>query len=297
MRLHSTTLIGLILTALATPAMAAVPGVHLTDGDAILDYGAGSTLPTVTNGSSGNVSMNFQLGGTWLAPNTNWIASGNWFYRFNTANMERQLADVNNNATMTLTGTNQVRYDYPDLYTDPAAGTPRGVIQPFTRAWTNYSVVDTGVDQARMAMDFCVENYGTQSLTIDMFAVLDIDAMTTVFADAYSPLVISSPDRILTMTDGLGYARMIGHGADFGTAGSLASILSPMFNTTPTNFTDLAFPLTGNLDYAAVMQYSKPLPPGMPVCSNVEVEIGIVPEPATLGLLLTAGAILFRRHR
>ncbi len=296
MRLASTIVIGLTIACFSMPTLAQVSGVHLTDGDAILDYGAGTTLPTVTNGTSGNVTMNFQLGGSWLAPNTNWIASGNWFYRFDNTNMERQLADVSNNAIMTLTGTNQVRYDYPELYTDPVAGVARGVIQPFTRAWTNFSVVDTGVDRARMAMDFCVENYGTQSHTIDIFAVLDINAMTTVLADAYAPVVVSSPNRTLSITDGLGFANMIGHGADFGTAGSRASILTPMFNTTPTNFSDLAAPLPGNLDYAAVMQYSKQLDPGIPVCSNVEVEIGIAPEPATLALLI-AGGWLIRRSK
>lgn len=301
MRLVSATVIGLTLTLVTAPAFA-IPGVHLTDGDAIFDYALGSGLPTVSNGSSGNVPMNFQLGGPWNGPNTNWIFSGNWFYRFDNSFMERQLADVNSNATMTLTGTNQVRYDFPDLYTGPASGPgtapARGILQPDTRAWMTYAVFDTGVDRAKMSMNICVENYGTQVHTIELFAALDLDVSTTYPGDNYAPLTIIGTDRVLTAVDGFGMARMTGYGADGAGVGSFTQILGQMIDTNVDNFPD--FPNTlgfaaGAIDANAVMQYSKPLPPGLVVCSGVDVDIEIVPEPATIALLVVGGALLRRR--
>lgn len=303
MRLASMTVIGLLLGLATAPAIA-IPGVHLTDNDAIFDYALTPGLPTVSNGLSGNAPMNFQLGGPWLAANTNWIYSGNWFYRFDNAFMERQLADVNGNATMSLTGTNQVRYDFPELYSGPASGPgtapAKGILVPDTRAWMEYAVFDTGVDRAKMRMDLCVENYGTQIHTIELFAVLDLDVSTTPNSDTYGPLAINGSDRLLSASDGLGLMRMVGHGADIGYVGSISQTLTQMTDLNVDNFFD--FPgvggfAAGSTDAVGVMQYNKPLPPGAVVCSDVEVDIEIVPEPATLALLAAGGLLLRRRLR
>lgn len=287
MRATCGTLVGLFILANGTAAWAQVPGVRLVDQDAIFDYAFGSTLPTVTNGPSGNVPMNFQLGGAPLAPNTNWIFSGNWFYRFNGGPMERQLADPSGNATMTLTGTNQVEYQFPDVYTGPAVGPARGVIQPNVRAWMTYAVFDTGVDAARMSMNLCFENTGTTAHTLQLFAVLDIDVATTFLGDTYAPLSIVGTDRILTASDGLALAAMVGHGADGAAVGNFATIMGAMLDTVPNNFPDApgttGFPPT--IDAVAVMQFNKLLPPGPVVCAGVDVDISILPEPTTLALL------------
>lgn len=269
---------------------AAQPGVHLTDGDAIFDYAWPAGLPGVSNGPAGNIPMNFQLGGSWLAPNTNWMPSGNWFYRFSSDNRERQLTNA---GSLVLTGSNSVEYVVPTLYTGGASP----VVVPDATAHMHFTVLDTGVDRARLTTEFCIENTGTTPLTVDLFCVLDIDILATPLGDAYGPLTITS-DRLWTASDGVGVAQMLGHNATSAGVGDFATIMANMLDTNADTFPDLngliGFPPTA--DAWAVMQYHEIVPPFTTVCAPVVVDIELVPEPSA-ALLLVAGVLLARARR
>lgn len=286
------TCMALIGVAACVAQAVAQSGVRLTDGDAIFDYAFGGTLPANSNGPGGEVAMNFQLGGAPLAPNTNWLPKGNWFYRFAGDNRERQLTNA---GTLTIVGTNSVEYVVPTVYT----GGANPVIVPDATAHMHYTVFDTGVDSARLTTEFCIENTGATPLTVDLFCVLDIDVLTTPLGDTYGPLTVTA-DRLWTVTDGLGTARMLGHSASGAGVGDYATIMGNMLDPNPDNFIPDLNGLTGfppTTDAYAVMQYHEVVPPFTWFCAPVDVDIQIVPEPGAAVLLVLGGLFVRPRRR
>lgn len=276
----------LCVAAVALPAWAQ-SGVHLTDTDAILDYAFGGTLPTAPNGPTGNVPMNFQLGGAHQAPGTNWLPRGNWFYRFTGDSRERQLTNI---GTANLTGTNDVEYVVPQMYTGGAAN----VLVPGATGHMHFQVNDTGVDRARMTTQFCIENSGNVTLEADLFCVMNIDIMADPLNDTYSPLINTGSALQWSGTDGPGLARFNGPGAVSAGIGTSSTIMSKMLDGLPDNFNSVGGFGPG-VDVYTALQFHVIVPPQTTFCVPATLDIEIAPEP-TSGALLLAVSLAARRR-
>ncbi len=291
----------IVVLALSVPTLAQNTGVRLTDGPAILDYAFAGTgnLPTVPQGSSGNVSMNFQLGGIPGDAAEQQVFSGNWFYRVGGANPDTRERHPANAATKTVTGTNAVEWMFPQVFTTPAGGGNPTAI-PGVSARMAFDVHSTGPDSAYFMTYFCVDNFGSETFPIDVFFALDMDLAATTFGDVYGPLVIGSPGRTWNITDGPFWNGIISApGATRAAAGPQASIMGAMTNATPNNFFDTpALGLGGGTDNAAVVEFNLISIPGPSVCSGlpVRVDVSRTPEPASLALLAAGVSMLLKRR-
>jgi len=275
-------------------------GVRLTDGPAILDYAFGANLPTSSQGSAGNVAMNFQLGGIPGDPAERQVFSGNWFYRVGGANPDTRERHPANAATKTVTGTNAVEWMFPQVFTTPAGGGNPTAI-PNVSSRMAFDVHSTGPDSAYFMTYFCIDNNGSETFPVDLFFALDMDLAGTFLGDDYGPLVIGSPGRTWNITDGpLWTGSIFGPQATSAGAGPQAAIMGAMTNAVVDNFFDTPLlGMSGATDNAAVVQFSMISVPGTGVCTGmpVTVEVRRVPEPGTMLLAAAGVGILAKRRR
>lgn len=285
------------VVAIAGNAAVAQPnaGTRLTDGDATFDYAFPGNLPTA-HSAGGNVAMNMQVEGAPGSAANNQLPSGNWFYRFDGDTRERHLINANSRI---LTGSNEVEYIFEDVYTGGASNTKVAD----SRAYMHYSITDTGYRSARMHTELCIENYGGQVLTGQLFFVADIDLDNSPLNDAYQPLIGSGgpPGRQWNLVDGLAIGRMIGPGATGAGVGTFGPIMGAMTNSLVNNFPDS--PNSGGTggasDWYAVMQIPFTAAPNLTYCVGIDIDIdlSLVPAPGTLPALGFGALVATRRRR
>ncbi|MCC6427854.1 MAG: hypothetical protein IT435_13670 [Phycisphaerales bacterium] len=298
-RLILTTLAGATLTS---PALAQNFGAHLTDGDAIFDYShtpsGPSNLPTVSQGNSGNVQMNFQIDGGWGAAGTNQLASGNWFYRVLGDNRERHFANADNHW---LTGTSRADWTFDKIYTGGASA----IQVPDITSHMGFQVYDTGVDSALMATWACFTNNSTSDFHVSLFFAADIDLDISPTGDTYAPLGFPGNDRLWTITDNAANGLFLGVNADAAGVNTIPNILgaltNPFFNDFMGDHNPGGFgPATDN---ASVMEWQLVVPPGQTVCTPSYIGIGrnhcipIVPAPGAAALMGVGTLLIARRRR
>jgi MYXO-CTERM domain-containing protein len=282
-------------------------GARLTDGTAIFDYAAGGTgaLPTSSTGA-GNVPMNFQLSGAPATSANRQIFSGNWYYRVTGDTRERHLFNA---TSCTVTGTNQVSWDFGNLI-GPGLTAPSPVAG--TSATMSYTVLSTGVDSALLLSSLRITNTSSSPLSIDLFNAYDIDlgANSPNFGgDIYAPLDTSGGNRTWSITDttaagGPWSALFRGFGAQGAGAGGFSAINGQMTDTNVDNFIpDLNAGGLVAADSAAVMQWRLVIAPDSSVTVSSALGIGrngaqpSVPTPGALALISLGGLAASRRRR
>ncbi len=288
-------------------AQAQNTGARLTDGTAIFDYTAGgnSALPTSST-AGGNVTMNFQIDGTAAAAANRQIFSGNWYYRVTGDTRERHLFNA---TTRTLTGTNQVSWDFGNLI---GTGTTAPAPVAGTSATMSYTVLSTGVDTALLLSSLRITNTSSTQLSIDLFNAYDIDlgANSPNFAgDIYAPLDTSGGNRTWSISDvtaasGPWAALFTGFGANGAGAGGFSAINGQMTDTSIDNFIpDLNAGGLVAADSAAVMQWRLIIAPDSSITVSSALGIGrngaqpVIPTPGALALISLGGLAASRRRR
>ncbi len=301
--------VALIALAMTSIVTAQNTGVGLTDGPAILDYAPlPGQMPTVSTGVSGNVPMNFQLGGIPGDPAEQQVFSGNWFYRVGGADPDTRERHFANAGTKTQTG-NTVEWMFPQVFTTPAGG-GNPFAMPGVSARMGFEVYTTGPDSAYYLTYTCIDNFGPTTFPIDVFYAVDMDLAATTLGDVYAPLVIGSPGRTWNITDGSWTGIIYGPLATSAGAGVATTIMGTnvgtgqMTNAVINNFFDVPLGgMNGATDNAAVLQHSIISIPGVPSCIPVYVGVGrngvipVFPEPASLTLMAAGVALLAKRRR
>lgn len=283
---------------MAALARAQNTGARLTDGDATFDYTAGgaNALPTLTQGATGNVPMNFQITGTPGDPLEQQIVSGNWFYRIVGDNRERHFANA---VARNTAGSDYVQYAFDPIDVG-SSSTPAGDVW----AEMDFKVFDTGPDSALLSTQVCFHNRGQTTVDIEVFLAVDFHLAATAANDAYAPLNTSG-GRMWTLTDGGYTGLMWGPNAVGADAGTSSSIMGGMTNSSPTNYSTGPHPGGTFPDGAAGLQFHVTLPPGpTTICSPAYIGIGAngvippleVPEPGSLALLGSGAAVALVRQ-
>lgn len=274
-------------------------GARLFDGPAVLDYTTGGTgfLPTTSNGSGGNVPMNFQVGGVPGDPLQRQVFSGNWFYRVQGDSRERHFANA---GTQTFSGANEVEWTFPQVFT----GGPSPFPVSDVTADMGFQVNSTGANTAYFYTWACIYNSGSAPIDVDMFFAVDIDLDATGAGDVYDPLIVTG-DRKWRLTDGSTTGVMFGPGADGAGMDGFGAIMGSMTDAGLDDYIPDVNPWGGpGSDLAGIMQWRETIHPGTKVCFPCYVGIGlngeepIVPAPGApliVGAGLLTGAMRRRR--
>jgi hypothetical protein len=285
--------------AMVSPAIAQNFGARLTAGTDVFDYTAGgnSNLPTVSNGPSGNVPMNFQLSGSPGNAADQQIVSGNWFYRIND-NRERHFENADGRS---LTGSDYVRYRFDQVFNGGALPS----VVPNVWAEMDFKIYDTGPNSALCETQVCFHNDSSTPIDVEVFLAVDFHLAADAQDDAYSPLI---GGNLWMLTDLPWTGLMYGPGAVGAAVGETGTIMGAMTNGVLNDFTTPLNPGGGTFNNgAALLQFHQIVAGQSMFCPGARLAIGIgmvpplepnpfIPEPASAGLMVIGGAMLLVRR-
>jgi hypothetical protein len=291
-----------IVGGAASSAVAQNTGARLTDGDATFDYtlNGSSSLPIVTSGPAGNVSMNFQLTGAPGDPLQRQVVRGNWFYRIVGDSRERFFANA---ATRSMPTPDYVEYSF-----DPIDVGSSGATTGDIWAEMDFQVFDTGPDSALVSTQVCFHNRTLTTFDIEVFLVVDFSLAATNVNDSYAPLDMTS-GRKWTLTDNAlpGYTGILyGPNAVGANVGEQSTIMGGMVDSSVTNYSTGGNPGGTFADGVAGLQFHVNLVPGpTKICTPAYIAIGrnfvdpplFIPEPGGAALLAIAAALALVRRR